>query len=124
MERYDKLKLLNQGAMGKVWLGKNIESSENVAIKIIDLESTDGDLSTVEAEVHTLSQLFCPNICKYITSFVKGSELWIVMEYLAGGSLADIIHALGSVDEDFIRAIIKQILVALDYLHSQKFVIL
>lgn len=51
-------------------------------------------------------------------SFLVEDELWVVMEYLEGGALTDIVtHA--RMDEEQIATVCKQCLKALAYLHSQ-----
>eukprot|EP01052_Picozoa_sp_SAG31_P021583 SAG31_NODE_1676_length_7551_cov_1.951691_2_plen_164_part_00 len=42
----------------------------------------------VRQEIAVLAQCQSAYVTKYIESFVNGSDLWIVMEYMAGGSIA------------------------------------
>jgi serine/threonine protein kinase len=59
-----------------------------------------------------------PNIVEMYESYLVGDELWVVMEYLEGGALTDIVtHA--RMDEEQIATVCKQCLKALAYLHSQ-----
>ena len=60
---------------------------------MIDLESTDDDISEIQAEIAHLSAVSSPYVTKYYGSFVRGYRLWIVMEYLAGGSCLDLVSA-------------------------------
>ncbi|ERE65620.1 serine/threonine-protein kinase MST4-like protein, partial [Cricetulus griseus] len=50
---------------------------------------------------------------------LQGSKLWIIMEYLGGGSALDLLRA-GPFDEFQIATMLKEILKGLDYLHSEK----
>lgn len=56
---------------------------------------------------------------KYYGSYAKGAELWIVMEFCAGGSCADLMKP-GIMGEDYIAIIIRELLMGLDYLHTDK----
>ena len=53
------------------------ETKEIVAIKTIDLESSDDDISEIQQEIALLSQCDSPYITRYYGSFVKGFKLWI-----------------------------------------------
>lgn len=59
-----------------------------------------------------------PNIVEMYDSFLVGDELWVVMEFLEGGALTDIVTQ-ARMDEEQIATVCKQCLKALSYLHSQ-----
>lgn len=66
-----------------------------------------------------MSTMNSPYVTKYFGSYLKGSDLWIVMEYCAGGSCLDLLRP-GLITEDYIMIIVKELLLGLDYLHSDQ----
>ncbi|KAF2746065.1 kinase-like protein [Sporormia fimetaria CBS 119925] len=83
----------------------------------IDLEETNDELSDIQAEIALLGTCHSPYVAQYITSFVKGVKLWIVMEYLGGGSCLDLLKP-GPFSEAHIAIIMRELLFGLEYLHS------
>jgi serine/threonine-protein kinase 24/25/MST4 len=57
----------------------------------IDLESSEDDILEIQQEISVLSTCASPFVTQYIASFLRGHKLWIVMEYLGGGSCLDLV---------------------------------
>lgn len=90
-----------------------------VAIKVIDIESAEDEVEDIIQEIAILSELQSPYVTKYYGSYAKGAELWIVMEFCSGGSCADLMKP-GLIGEDYIAIVVRELLLGLDYLHSDK----
>ena len=74
-----------------------------VSLKVlqIDLESSEDDIQDIQQEIAVLSTCDSPFVTQYKTSFLRGYKLWIVMEFLGGGSCLDLVRKLlHEVDED------------------------
>ncbi|OUM68344.1 hypothetical protein PIROE2DRAFT_39244, partial [Piromyces sp. E2] len=108
---------IGKGSFGEVWKARDNETYEIVAIKELDLEDIDEDISDIQKEITVLSQCDTPYIIKYYASYIVDTKLWIVMEYMAGGSCWDLIRP-GPINEFYISIIIREILRGLVYLHS------
>lgn len=71
-----------------------------------------------QSEISILSSLDSPFVTKYEGSWLRGHELWIVMEYLSGGSCGDLLKP-GTFKEDYIAIVCRELLRGLEYLHEE-----
>lgn len=116
--RFDYIKEIDRGASSTVYHGFDKDEQKDVAIKIINIEHQDPQ--TIHNEIQILSRNTCPQVTSYYFSFVVSSELWIIMEFLSCGSLFRLLKKCKTVPEKFIPYILKQLLLALKYLHQEK----
>ncbi|KAL9931334.1 hypothetical protein V8E36_009844 [Tilletia maclaganii] len=117
-QQYTLLEKLGTGSFGTVYKAIHNETRQIVAIKQIDLEDSDDDISEIQQEIAHLAQCDSEWVTRYYGSFVKGYKLWIVMEYLAGGSCLDLLKA-GPFSEQHIAIICRELLFGLEYLHNE-----
>ncbi|KAI1819824.1 kinase-like domain-containing protein [Xylaria intraflava] len=117
---YQVLEELGRGSFGVVYKGIEKATGEVVAIKHIDLESTDDDIQDIQAEISVLSTCASSYVTQYKASFLRGSKLWIVMEYLGGGSCLDLLKPEPCCfSEPHIAIICRELLRGLEYLHAE-----
>ncbi|KXX73724.1 Serine/threonine-protein kinase svkA [Madurella mycetomatis] len=115
---YQVLEELGRGSFGVVYKGIEKATGETVAIKHIDLESSEDDIQEIQQEISVLSTCASNYVTQYKASFLRGHKLWIVMEYLGGGSCLDLLKP-GIFNEVHIAIICRELLLGLEYLHAE-----
>lgn len=114
-------KCIGKGGFGEVYRALNIHNGRTVAIKRIKLHDVpDGELESIEGEIELLKRLRHPNIVAYVETMRTTYYLHIILEFVENGSLSDIVKKFGgSLPESLVAMYVSQVLVGLDYLHSQ-----
>ncbi|KAJ7780361.1 Pkinase-domain-containing protein [Mycena olivaceomarginata] len=118
---YSKIKKVGQGASGHVYVAKTLTTGKKVAIKEMDL-SHQPRKELIVNEILVMKESQHPNIVNFLESYlVKSNELWVVMEYMEGGALTDIIEN-NTMEEDQISSICFETCKGLGHLHSQSII--
>lgn len=113
--KYTKMEKIGQGASGTVFTAVECSTGMEVAIKQMNL-SQQPKKELIINEILVMRENKHPNVVNYLDSYLVGEELWVVMEYLPGGSLTDVVTET-CMDEGQISAVCREVLQALEFLH-------
>lgn len=117
------VKELGDGAFGKVYQACHELNKQYAAVKVID-DCTEDELPDHTVEINILSECNHKNIIGFNGAYYFEKRLYIFLEYCTYGAVDHIMTTLEhGLDEKQIRFIGYEILEALDYLHTQQFVI-
>mmetsp|Transcript_3287 Transcript_3287/g.6787 ORF Transcript_3287/g.6787 Transcript_3287/m.6787 type:complete len:271 (-) Transcript_3287:2371-3183(-) len=116
---YDIGAEIGRGAFSVVRLAEDLGSKRKIALKCINLPRVRGEIHHLNREVAILRELKHPNIVELIGVYQEDETMYLSMELCEGGSLKDLIDR-GPLQETQVKAIAKQLLSALNYMHKKK----
>lgn len=93
-DRFEVETLIAKGGMGSVYRGRDRHTGEPVAVKVLQAEVFAHDPAVLERfvlEGEALRRLNHPNIVKMLTAISERDEHYLVLEYIEGGSLRDLL---------------------------------
>ncbi|XP_023773752.1 serine/threonine-protein kinase PAK 3-like [Cyanistes caeruleus] len=114
--KYIELESLGSGGFGEVSRALDIATGGEVAIKKINVQGVSRKILTMN-EIRIMESNRSPRIVNYLASYLVHEELWLVMEYMDGGTLRDLIDEI-QMSEGEIAAVSRECLQGLDFLHS------
>ena len=117
--RYRLERRLGSGGMADVWLAEDQELGRNVAIKMLH-ERYAGDTQFVERfrrEATHAAGLSHPNVVSIFDRGMAEGSYYIVMEYVEGRTLKELIVTRGSCPVPVAISYVRQVLAALRYAH-------
>nr|POE75535.1 serine/threonine-protein kinase ste20 [Quercus suber] len=117
VKRYKDLKKIGQGASGGVYTAYEVGSNRCVAIKQMNLEQQPKK-DLIINEILVMKDSRHKNIVNFMDSFLVRGNLWVVMEYMEGGSLTDVV-TFNMMSEGQISAVCRETLHGLQFLHSK-----
>ncbi|KAG6740962.1 hypothetical protein POTOM_056434 [Populus tomentosa] len=119
--RYELGRTLGEGNFAKVKFARNVETKENVAIKILDKENVlkHKMISQIKREISTMKLIRHPNVVRMYEVMASKTKIYIVLQFVTGGELFDKIASQGRLKEDEARKYFQQLICAVDYCHSR-----
>ncbi|MBP1649391.1 MAG: hypothetical protein H6Q30_2836 [Bacteroidetes bacterium] len=121
IDSYQILDVLGRGGMGIVYRARDLMLDKDVAVKMMDarLDPEGRMLKRFQEEARSLARLQHPNIVGIYTLRESQLGLCIVMEFVKGKNLSDIIKENGALPFGRFKKIFLQCLNALEHAHTE-----
>ena len=116
-KKYRNLVKIGQGASGGVYTAFEVGTNKCVAIKQMNLEQQPKK-DLIINEILVMKDSKHKNVVNFMDSFLVRGDLWVVMEYMEGGSLTDVV-TFNMMSEGQISAVCRETLHGLQFLHSK-----
>ncbi|WP_372729539.1 serine/threonine-protein kinase [Nocardioides sp.] len=119
-DRYTLDREIGRGGMGAVWLGRDRVLGREVALKRIGMMPGVGtpDLERAEREARLAARLNHPHVVAVFDLVTEGDHQWLVMEYVEGVTLAQLVKRDGALTPDQASPLIRQVSDALAAAHA------
>ena len=119
-DRYEIIKSIGEGGMANVYLANDTILNRKVAIKVLrgDLENNDKFIRRFQREAKSVSDLSHPNIVEVYDVGEEEGQHYIVMEYIDGRTLKQLIQKRGALTVVEVVDIMTQIADGLSAAHD------
>jgi len=118
---YTDIEKIGEGAAGEVFRALHKPKNAIIAIKQMNLAAQQKNIKLLLTEIDIMKNSNHKNIVHYFDSYIVDEKyLWVVMEYMSGGCLTDILEQFDTVqmNEKMIAHVCKETLDGLQYIHS------
>jgi serine/threonine protein kinase len=120
--RWQRGDYIGRGATSMVYSGINLDTGQLIAIKeylVASHEMTASEARMFSSEMVLMRGLNHPNIVRLLGADYVDGRVVILLEYVTGGSLHDLVRRFEKLEESLIRHYTRQIVEGLAYLHDR-----
>eukprot|EP01135_Chromosphaera_perkinsii_P011247 Nk52_evm28s2367 gene=Nk52_evmTU28s2367 len=119
---FTSIQEVGHGSFGSVFRAKHAETGYTFAIKKLKVQKSSDDLEDAIKEIKAMTACKHPNVVEFFGAYLKGTSVWLAMEYCIG-SASDILEVFkGPLSEVEIASVAKGVVNALGYLHKKGFI--
>ncbi|KAL3910958.1 MAG: hypothetical protein SGPRY_008874, partial [Prymnesium sp.] len=119
--KYQLGRVLGEGTFGKVRHAVDLETGEEVAIKVLDKQLITSAVTAeqIKKEIAVMMLVRQRHVVNLIEVLASRSKIFIVLELVMGGELFDRVVACGRLDESSARLYFRQLVTGLEFCHRQ-----
>jgi serine/threonine protein kinase len=120
VDDFELLKVVGKGAFGKVFQVRKKDNNKIYAMKVLSKKNIveRGEIEHIKTEKAILQKLVHPFLVNLYYSFQDGDKLYFVMDFINGGEMFTHLSKSKKFSEDRVRFYAAEILLGLEYLHS------
>ncbi|EAY02764.1 AGC family protein kinase [Trichomonas vaginalis G3] len=123
INNYQFCEQIGHGAYADVFHGIHKITQQDVAIKVINLDTiTEDDEICLVREVTALLQVDHPNIVYTFEYILNENRLYIISEYINGGMILTKVNDMHGLSESQARSYFNDVLSAINYLHRSRLI--
>ncbi|XP_021746009.1 mitogen-activated protein kinase kinase 2-like [Chenopodium quinoa] len=119
----DTIKVIGKGSGGLVQLVQHKWTNQFFALKVIQMNIEESARKQTAQELKINQSLECPYVVACYQCFYQNEAFSIILEYMDGGSLVDLLKKVKTIPEEYLAAICKQVVRGMYYLHHEKHII-
>jgi len=116
-ERYQLIGRIDSGGTAEVWRARDVRLGRDVAVKILGAEAESAFRDRFTDEAKRAAAVTHPNIVTVYDEGQDGTDAFIVMEYVRGKTLRDVVASRGALPPAETSALVSQVAAALDATH-------
>ncbi|XP_023633964.1 mitogen-activated protein kinase kinase 1 isoform X1 [Capsella rubella] len=123
MADLEVIKVIGKGNSGNVQLVKHKLTQQFFALKVIPVNTEESTCKAISQELRINLSSQCPYLVSCYQSFYHNGLVSIILEFMDGGSLEDLLKKVEKVPENMLAAICKRVLRGLCYIHHDRRII-
>src|SRR5260221_4770302 len=116
--RYQLLERIDAGGAGEVWRARDLRLGREVAVKILGSGAGEAFRGRFADEARRAAAVSHPNVVTVFDEGRDGAESFMVMEYVRGKTLRDLVGERGPLPAHQAARIVAQVAAALDAAHE------
>ncbi len=116
--RYQLLERIDAGGAGEVWRARDLRLGREVAVKILGSDAGEAFRARFADEARRAAAVSHPNVVTVFDEGRDGAESFMVMEYVRGKTLRDLVGERGPLPAHQAARIVAQVAAALDAAHE------
>ncbi|KRX00728.1 Protein kinase-like domain [Pseudocohnilembus persalinus] len=124
LKDFEFIKILGVGGYGSVWLTKKINTNDEFAVKIIEIDKDMDEkaIQNLRAERDIFEIIAGDFVVKAFYSFFDQGFLFFVLDYMPGGDFETVLRTYCRLDEDIAKFYAAETILAIEYLHINNIV--